>query len=74
MAFYAKGGASFQVFYDILSSDKDKEAYWLGYHRGDSKKDRESLNKVIRTKNEIRSELLKLCQTQGSHCYSIAND
>ncbi|MGX3044091.1 hypothetical protein [Helicobacter sp. T3_23-1056] len=79
VAFYEKGGATYGVFYRILyqNKDKDKEAYWLGYHRGDSKKARESLNRVIRTKNEIRSELLKLCQTQGNHCgllWSIAND
>ena len=49
--------------------DFESEAYWLGYHRGDSKKAKQSVKEVKQIKNEVRGELLKylpnLCKIKG---------
>lgn len=49
--------------------DFESEAYWLGYHKGDLKKAKQSVKEIKQIRNEIRGELLKylpnLCKTKG---------
>ena len=82
IAYYAKGcevnrkpdcriDEIYKVAWDT-HRDLTSEAYWLGYHKGDSKKAKQSVKEIKQIRNEILGELLKyrpkLCKTKGVAC------
>ena len=55
-----------QLYHNYVSSKDEREAYWLGYYKGDYKKAKKAVIETKRAKNEAKNEFLKylpgLCQ------------